>query len=96
MTALRKFNAKRDANEGPIVAAFKDMGCMIYRLDQPVDLLLYCPMAMQQRLHLVEVKMPKGDLNDKQEAFRAAGWPVHVIRSVDEAIALVKSLREQA
>lgn len=94
--ALRKYNAKRDANEGEVVAAFKAMGCLVQRLDQPVDLLVYCFQAMNHRLHLVEVKTAKGDLNDKQKTFRAAGWPVHVIRSADEAIALVKSLREAA
>ena len=96
MTALRKYNAKRDANESEIVEAFKTLGCLVTRLDQPVDLLIYCFQSIGQRLHLVEVKTPKGDLNAKQNAFMAAGWPVHVIRSVDEAIALVKSLREAA
>lgn len=96
MTALRKFNAKRDRNEPEIVRAFTDLGCLVFRLDRPVDLLVYVFKSLSDRLHLVEVKMPKGDLNDKQEAFRAAGWPVHIIRSADEAIALVKSLREQA
>lgn len=93
MPALRRFNAKRDANEGPIVAAFKSLGCMTYRLDQPVDLLIYCPMAMNQRMHLVEVKLPGKPLNANQEAFVAAGWPVHIIRSADEAIDMVQRLR---
>jgi len=96
MTALRRHNAKRDYNEQGIVRALKDMGCMVCRLDTPVDLLIYCPMAVGQRMHLIEVKMPKNDLNDKQRAFKDAGWPVHVIRSADEAIALVKRLREAA
>lgn len=96
MIAIRRHNAKRDQNEQAIIRAFKSMGCMVARLDQPVDLLMYCPMARGPRMHLIEVKMPKSDLNDNQRAFVAAGWPVHVIRSVDEAIALVKSLREQA
>ena len=93
MVALRKFNAKRDANELPIVQALRQMGCLVARLDQPVDLLIYVPMA-QQRMHLVEVKVPGGKLNENQQDFIALGWPVHVIRSVDEAIELVKSLRE--
>ena len=96
MTALRKFNARRDANEGPIVAAFRDMGCAVWRLDQPVDLLVNVFKSMSERVILVECKLPGKDLNDNQRAFVAAGWPVHVIRSVDDAIALVKSLREQA
>lgn len=96
MTALRKFNAKRDASEPEVVRAFTDLGCLVFRLDRPVDLLVYVFKSLQDRLHLVEVKTEKADLNDKQKAFRAAGWPVHVIRSGEEAIALVKSLREGA
>lgn len=96
MTALRKFNAKRDATEPEIVRAFVDLGCLVFRLDRPVDLLVYCFKSIGQRLHLIEVKTAKTDLNDKQKAFRADGWPVHVIRSADEAIAFVKSLRESA
>ena len=96
MTALRKFNAKRDASEPEVVRAFTDLGCLVFRLDRPVDLLVYVFKSLSDRLHLVEVKTAKGDLNDKQKEFRAAGWPVHVIRSADEAIALVKNLREGA
>lgn len=96
MTALRKFNARRDSTEPEVVRAFTDLGCLVFRLDRPVDLLVYVFKSLTDRLHLVEVKTAKGALNDKQQAFRAAGWPVHIIRSADEAIALVKSLREQA
>lgn len=93
MTALRKYNAKRDANEASIVRVFRDLGCLVHRLDQPCDLLVYVFKSMTQRLLLVEVKTAKGDLNDKQRAFVAQGWPVHVIRSEDEAINLVQRMR---
>ena len=93
MTALRKFNAKRDQNEPAIVRAFQDMGCLVYRIDQPVDLLVYVFKSLSERLLLVEVKTPKGELNERQRAFADAGWPVHVIRTSDEAIALVQKMR---
>jgi hypothetical protein len=93
MTSLRKYNAKRDENESGIVRVFQDMGCLVWRLDRPVDLLVYIFQSLSERLHLVEVKMPKGGLNDKQKAFIDAGWPVHVVRSEDDAINLIKRLR---
>ena len=93
MTALRKFNAKRDANEASIVRVFQDMGCLVFRLDRPVDLIVYVFKSLSERLLLVEVKTPKGDLNDKQCDFIAQGWPVHVVRTEDDAINLVKRLR---
>ena len=93
MTALRKYNARRDANEPGIVRVFQDMGCLVWRLDRPVDLLVYVYKSFTERLLLVEVKLPGKDLNGNQQAFVDAGWPVHVIRSEDEAINLVKRLR---
>lgn len=33
---------------------------------------------------LWEIKMPKGKLRRQQECFQAKGWPVTVIRSVEE------------
>ncbi len=92
MTALRKYNAKRDANEGALVRVLEDMGCRVYRLDQPCDLLV----LVRGDVLLVEVKMPKGTLNDNQQEFVNAGWPVHVIRTEDDAINLVKRLRSAA
>jgi hypothetical protein len=70
------------------------MGCSVYRLDQPCDLLVYIPTRtpMSDTVALVEVKMPKGKMNAKQQAFQE-GWPVHVIRSEDDAINLIKRLR---
>lgn len=93
MTALRKFNAKRDSNEASIVRVLQDMDCMVFRLDRPVDLLVYVWKSLGEHLLLVEVKTAKGELNDKQRQFVDAGWPVHVIRSEDDAINLVKRLR---
>jgi hypothetical protein len=93
MTALRRYDAKRDSNEASIVRVFQDMGCLVFRLDRPVDLIVYVFKSLSERLLLVEVKTAKGDLNDKQRQFVDAGWPVHVVRSKDDAINLVKRLR---
>ena len=93
MTALRKFNARRDSNEASIVRVFQDMGCIVFRLDRPVDLLVYVFKSLSERLLLVEVKTPNGKINEKQSEFIAEGWPVHVVRSEDDAINLVTRLR---
>lgn len=96
MTALRKYNARRDQNEPAIVRAFKDMGCLVWRLDRPVDMLVYIFQSLSDRLIMVEVKTKTGVLNEAQREFVDAGWPVHVIRTEDEAINLVKRLRGAA
>jgi len=83
--AIRRHNAKRDANEGPIIAALEACGCRVHRMDTPVDLLVLHRGAP----HLVEVKARKGRLTRDQAAFLAS-WPVTVLRSVDDAIAFAR------
>lgn len=90
MTVLRKLNAKRDANEPDIVRAFIGLGCLVYRLDKPFDLLVFVPKAKYDRMILVEVKMPGRRMNANQMQTCANGWPVAVVHSVDEVINLVK------
>jgi hypothetical protein len=60
-----RFDAKRDANEPEIVKAFERRGISVYRLNQPLDLLL----GYNKKNYLVEVKMPEKGLNDKQVKF---------------------------
>lgn len=85
MMALRRYNAKRDANEGGIIAALEALGCLVYRIDTPVDLLV----LYRGTIHLCEVKQRKGKLTSAQSLF-AQYWPIHILRSVDDAIALVQ------
>lgn len=81
--SIRRHNAKRDANEGQIIAALEAMGCQVYRMDRPVDLLI----LHRGVLHLVEVKTKRGTLTKDQKLF-AEWWPIHILRSVDDAITL--------
>lgn len=88
MTGLRRYANKRDANEAGIVDALESLGCLVYRMDKPVDLLV----LHRSRVFLVEVKAKKGKLTSEQEAFSQL-WPIYVVRSVDDAVAFVKSAR---
>ncbi|HLO78172.1 MAG TPA: hypothetical protein VK196_17085 [Magnetospirillum sp.] len=82
---IRRHNARRDANEGVIVAAFEAMGCLVRRIDTPADLLV----NHHGTVLLVEVKTRTGRLTDDQRAF-AEHWPLHIVKSPEEAIALVQ------
>ena len=80
--------AKRDTAERSIVAVLEQHFMTVYRLNQPVDLLV----GFRGVNHLVECKTGhKGygkGLNSNQLQF-AAGWkgsPVVTLRSPDEAI----------
>ena len=83
--SLRRYANKRDENEPGIIAALEALGAMVYRLDKPVDLLV----LHRGTVHLCEVKTRKGKLTRDQETF-AQYWPISVLRTVDDAIALVQ------
>jgi hypothetical protein len=80
---LRRFANKRDANEPGIVAALESLGCLVHRMDKPVDLLV----LHRGTVHLVEIKARKGRLTADQVAF-SRYWPIKVLRSVEDAVAL--------
>lgn len=90
--------AKRDESEPGIVSALEAMGCTVFRLSLPVDLLVgYLGVT-----HLVEVKTPaergkegrgKGKMTELQGDFMETwrGETVAVVFTVEEAVALVKT-----
>lgn len=88
---LRRYANRRDANESHIITALEALGCMVYRLDKPVDLLV----LHRGKVLLVEVKTKRGTLTKDQITF-AQYWPIHIIRTVDDAIALVRQTRKAA
>lgn len=77
--------ARIDGNHAEIVDALRRTGRLVLSLAREgngcPDLLTYRP---DEGLRLREVKMPKGKLRRQQEAFQAKGWPVEVIRSVED------------
>lgn len=87
---LNNFANKRDKNEPEIVEAFKVLGCSVYRLNKPVDLLIALKCG---KLLLVEVKTDKGTLTSDQVRF-INKWPspVHVVRNITDVLNLVNSI----
>jgi hypothetical protein len=87
---IRRHNAKRDANEPEIVAALQAAGASVYRLDQPVDLLI----GYRGRCIIAEVKLPKSSLNDNQQKFFASwrGPTPPILRTVEDAMRLIEAL----
>lgn len=89
--SIRRHDAKRDANEPMIVAAFEALFCQVHRMDTPCDLLV----QHRGQILLVEVKTKDGRLTKDQAEFQQT-WPLHVVRSVDDAIALIQGRRKIA
>jgi len=80
--------AKVDRNHGEIRDALRAKGYLVLSLaavgDGVPDLLVYQP--SRARFGLVEVKRRTGRLTPGQERFMAQGWPVTILRTVDDAL----------
>jgi Holliday junction resolvase len=80
---------RSDSNQAEIVKALRDAGWLTVSLS---DVGNGCPdvLAWHQRkgYRLVEIKTKAGKLEPKQEAFIKAGWPIVILRSVEEALSL--------
>ena len=85
MSKLR-YAKQRDANEKEIIAALESIGCTVFRMDTPCDLLC----GYRSRNFLIEVKSPGGRLTKAQQDFIPA-WKgqIRVLETIDEAIELV-------
>ena len=89
--SIKRHATRRDANEKEIVSALESIGCTVYRLDAPVDLLV----GYRARNILIEVKdgskMPsQRKLTQAQrDFFKDWKGQVRQVESVDEAIKCV-------
>ena len=76
-----------DANQAEIIAALEKIGCKVYDIDKPVDLLV----EFRGLWVLLEVKTIKGKLEKSQkEFFRKVRGPAFIVRSHEEAITAVQ------
>lgn len=86
--------AKVDGNQGEIIAALRQRGYLVRKNttgDGAEDLTVSRPtwgFAV-----LLEVKRAKGRLTPKQIAAIGVGWPVHTVRSADEALEILEAVR---
>lgn len=78
---------KRDANEPLIVDALKKAGVVVRKANIPgfPDLVCYKP---THGLFLLEVKSASGTLTPAQVKHTAEGWPVVIVRSPADALAV--------
>jgi hypothetical protein len=86
--------AKRDVSESEIVDHLEAVGCTVYRMDRPVDLLVHIPGDQFGRAVLFECKSDGGRLTKAQKEF-SREWPgrVHVVYSGKQAIDIVAMYR---
>lgn len=90
---MPKYTAKRDYAEKEVVRTLQELGVSVWRLDQPVDLLL----GFRGETWLAEVKTGKAKFNANQVKFMDEwrGKPVVKLTSSQDAIDFVISIKER-
>lgn len=96
--SLKRYAARRDANEHPIVEALRAAGATVYQLSQDgVPDLLVSYVDRQTGASctvLIEVKTAKGKLTEAQEQFMDE-WLDHnvfIVKSVEEALSVIGAI----
>jgi Holliday junction resolvase len=86
--SLARFAKRRDAAERDIVNALERVGCLVYRLDVPADLLVW----WRERWYLLEVKTRKRNDQPAQDEFRAL-TNTPVVATVEQALQAIGAMR---
>lgn len=85
--SVKRWAARRDANEPEIVAALEAIGCDVHRIDEPVDLIV----GKANRTVLLEVKAPGGTLTGNQKDFFATyRGEAYIVRTPEAAINVIQ------
>ena len=77
--------ARTDDVQPEIIKALRAIGCRVFYLKEPCDLLVH----HRNVLRLFECKDDDGRLTKKQVQLIAEGWPIEIVRSPQEAVNLV-------
>ena len=84
---LSRWGTRRDGNEGEVMRAIAKVGALYIILDA-FDLLV----LFRGRTYMMEVKTRTGKLTDSQKELLNRGWPLHVVRSPEEALKVIGAL----
>lgn len=89
--SLKRWNARRDANEAAITKALRQVGASVAHLSETgmADLLCW----YRGRLTLLECKTKSGRATLAQDARSAEGWPVVTVRDVESALKAIGVVR---
>ena len=86
--SLKRWNAKRDANELAIVKALKQAGAEVLRLDAFDLLVLY-----HGKLFMLDPKTLSGRPTTAQVELIAAGWPLCYVHDEIDALRAIGAVR---
>jgi len=93
--SLSKYGNKRDDNEGDIIKALEAIGCSVFRLDTPCDLLC----GYRKRTYLLEVKNPEQPKGNRKKTkaqdkfFNTWNGQIDIVETAEQAISIVTKPR---
>ncbi len=89
--SLKRWNARRDANEASIVKALKQVGASVARISEPgmPDLIVW----YRGSVFLLEIKTATGRATKAQEARSTEGWPVVTARTENAALKAIGAMK---
>lgn len=80
---------RRDRNEPGIVKVLRGVGAKVILLDKYDANVLY-----RGKVYMMDFKVPKeGRLTTSQRRMIAEGWPLHIVRSPEEALVVIGGRR---
>jgi len=85
--SLKRWNAKRDANEPAIVAALERAGAQTLKLDV-FDRLVW----FRHSLFMLDAKMPHGRPTAAQARLIQAGWPLRFVETEIDALRAIGAI----
>lgn len=77
-------SSRSDGNQAEIVRALRKLGYRVRSLQHVGGGMPDLLVCRRGQLELIEVKAGNGKLRQSQLAFQAEGWPVRVVRTVEE------------
>ena len=86
--SLKRWDAKRDANEAQIVRALEKAGADVLRLDVFDLLVLY-----RGKLFMLDAKVPTGRATARQNQLCSLGWPLRYVQDEIAALKAIGALR---
>jgi len=92
----RRYLSRTDSLQQDIVAALRKAGAQVWlthSVGGGFPDTIVC--IGGECLYLLEIKTPHGTLTPQQTMFNAK-WPVHIIRSVEDAVKFVNQLAEES
>jgi Holliday junction resolvase len=86
--------ARTDSNHREVIDTLRQLGAVVLDLSAVGRGVADAVVLIGKHVVFVEIKTARGKLTPEQEKWHQEGWPVRVIRSVDEAIQMVQAMKD--